>query len=179
MVKASATLTAIIVVSFAGHVATLAQIAVLPALVCLLARISLAGVALRACFVLPFSGVFVVMTWLQGDADRALLLLGRSYLSAVLTVLLVATTPMERLLRLLGRLGAPPLLTDVIQFLWRYLHVVVEQSTRLKTAALARGANRRFGVAAGSVAVLFSSSYARAERIHRAMLARGATGGQR
>lgn len=179
VIKLSVTLIAVIAISFTGSLATLAEIALAPVLVCLLARLPLAGVALRAGFVLPFSGVFVIATWLQGDPDRALMLLSRSYLSALWSVLLVATTPMEQILRLLVRMGAPPLFTDVVQFLWRYLHVVVEQASRLRTAALARGASRTFGVAAGSIAVLFSSSYARAERIHRAMLARGVTGGRR
>mgnify|MGYP001278444958 CR=1 FL=1 len=42
---------------------------------------------------------------------------------------------------------------------------------------LARGAANRFGISASTVASLFLSAHARAERVHRAMLARGATGG--
>jgi energy-coupling factor transporter transmembrane protein EcfT len=59
-----------------------------------------------------------------------------------------------------------------MQFTWRYLGVVAEQAWRMRTAALARGADRSFEVSAASLAVLFSSSYARAGRIHRAMAAR-------
>ena len=172
--KLLATLAALIAISLAPRPLWLA----LPAVVAVLAaRLPVAGVLLRACVVLPFVGVFVLITWLQGHPDRALLLLTRSYVSALWAVLLIATTPMEQILRALRRAGCPPVLLDVTYFLWRYMHVVVEEAARIRTAALARGAANRFGISASTVASLFLSAHARAERVHRAMLARGATGG--
>lgn len=146
----------------------------LAAVLILLARLPLAGLAWRAALVLPFTLTFALLTWWAGDPARALTLLWRSYLSALWAALLMATTPLEDVLFAARRLGAPRLLVEVIQFTWRYLGVVAEQAWRMRTAALARGAERSFDVSAASLAVLFSSSYTRAGRIHRALTARGA-----
>jgi cobalt/nickel transport system permease protein len=140
------------------------------------ARLPLGRLALRAGLVLPFTLVFAVATAMMGDYQRSLTLLWRAYLSAVWVSLLMATTPLEAVLETAARFGAPRLLVEVIHFTWRYLGVIGAQAWRLRTAALTRGAERSSQVSAASLAVLFASSYARAERVHRAMLARGATG---
>ncbi|MCS7041419.1 MAG: energy-coupling factor transporter transmembrane protein EcfT [Bryobacteraceae bacterium] len=141
-----------------------------------LARLPAAALALRAALVLPFSLVFAGMSWLAGDPARALLLFWKPWVSALWAVLLMATTPLEEVLSAAARFGAPSLLLEVMHFLWRYLGVLVEQAQRLRMAALARGAERSFEISASSAAVLLASSFARASRIHRAMLARGAGG---
>jgi cobalt/nickel transport system permease protein len=141
-------------------------------------RLPLGGLAARAALVLPFTIVFAAATAWMGDAARALLLMARAYLSACTVALLMASTPLERLLDAAARLGAPRLLTEVMHFTWRYLTVIGAQAARLRIAAQARGGGRSFRVSAQSVAVLFAGSYHRAERIHRAMVARGATGGR-
>jgi cobalt/nickel transport system permease protein len=140
------------------------------------ARVPVLGLARRAALVLPFTLVFVVVTAILGDHARAIALLWRSYISALWVSLLMATTPLEVVLETAARFGVPRLLVEVTHFTWRYLGVIGAQAWRLRTAALTRGGERSFEVSAASLAVLFSSSYARAERIHRAMLARGATG---
>jgi cobalt/nickel transport system permease protein len=142
----------------------------------LLARLPIAALALRAALVLPFSLVFAAMSWLAGDPARAGALLWKPWISALWVALLMASTPLEDVLSAAARFGAPRLVLEVMHFLWRYLGVLSEQAWRLRTAALARGAERSFEVSAASVAVLLASSYARAARIHRAMLARGAGG---
>ncbi len=140
------------------------------------ARIPIAGLARRAALVLPFTLIFAGVTAVLGDYPRAVALLWRSYLSAFWVALLMATTPLEAVLETAARFGAPRLLVEVTHFTWRYLGVIGAQAWRLRTAALIRGGGRSFDVSAASLAVLFASSYARAERIHRAMLARGAVG---
>ena len=154
---------------------------------CLLAaaaRLPLAGVLARAGIVLPFSAVFALVSWAAGDPGRAASLVIKSYLSAAAVLLLVGTTPMPQLLRGLEMSGVPRFLLMVAQFLYRYLFVISEEAQHMRTAAAARGASvrgllahrARFRAAAGALAVLFSRSYARAEEIHRAMLARGFQG---
>lgn len=142
----------------------------------LAARLPVAALALRAALVVPFSLVFAAMSWLAGDAARAAVLLWKPWVSALWVALLMASTPLEDVLAAAARFGAPRLVLEVMHFLWRYLGVLAEQAWRLRTAALSRGAGRSFEVSASSVAVLLASSYARAARIHRAMLARGAGG---
>lgn len=145
----------------------------------ILARLPVFALAARAAVVLPFTLVFAAITTWSGDTARAISLVWKSYLSALWVCLLMGSTPLERLLEGAAQLGMPRLLVDVMHFTWRYLAVISAQAWRMRTAALARGGERSFQVSASSLAVLFASSYSRAERIHRAMLARGAAGGVR
>lgn len=131
----------------------------------------------RAALVLPFTLLFSALSWWTGDMVRAWSLPLKAYLSAFAVVLLMETTPLERVLQAASRLGAPALLIEVIGFTWRYLSVLRDEAARLRNAALARGGERSFGVSASSVALLLASAWNRAERVHRAMLARGMSGG--
>lgn len=142
--------------------------------VALAARLPLGAALQRAAVVLPFCMVFAAVSLLGGETRRAALLVSKSYLSALAVLLLVASTPLPQLLRGLESLGVPRFLLMVTQFVYRYLFVISEQAQHMRMAAAGRGA--RFRAAAGALAVLFSRSYARAESIHRAMLARGFAG---
>jgi len=139
------------------------------------ARLPVWGALVRAAVVLPFSAVFGLASWLAGEPERALALAAKSYLSALGVLLLVASTRMPDLLRAMESLGAPRFLLIVAQFLYRYLFIISEQAQHMRSAALSRGGFRRAGfrAAAGALGVLFARSYARADNIHRAMLARG------
>jgi cobalt/nickel transport system permease protein len=141
--------------------------------VALAARLPLLAILARGAVVLPFTGWFALLAWFQGQPERAAALIAKAWVSAVFAVLLAALTPMERLLAGLEALGAPPLMVSVVQFVWRYLRVAIDQLRRMQIARLVRGGERRFAFATSTVAVLFASSATRAERIHRAWLARG------
>jgi cobalt/nickel transport system permease protein len=150
-----------------------------------LSRLPQFSLLLRAAVVLPFSGTFAVISLLAGDPDRALAVVVKSYLSAVIVLLLVATTPFPQLLNAVEKLGAPRMVVLVVQFLYRYLFVISQQGQHMRQAARCRGdlsaaprgrRKSRFRAAAGALAVLFGRSYQRAEAIHRAMLARGFDG---
>jgi cobalt/nickel transport system permease protein len=142
------------------------------------ARLPFLGVALRAAVVLPFVLPFAAFSVVAGDPPRAVALATKSYLSAAAVVVLVGSTPLPALLRALESLGVPRFLTLVVQFLHRYLFVISEQVQHMRMAMLARGGGRRrrFSQASGAVATLFARSWARAEGIHGAMLARGFEG---
>ena len=164
---ALATTTPITPTAVAGYAALVAAASVA-------ARLPLGGVALRAAAVLPFAGTFALFSVLAGDGARAVSLVSKSYLSAAAVLTLAGTTPLPKLVRGLESLGVPRFLTLVIQFLHRYLFVISEQAQHMRLAALARGGGRlRLTHAAGAAATLFGRSYARAEGIHGAMLARG------
>jgi cobalt/nickel transport system permease protein len=148
-----------------------------------LGRLPAGGVLLRAAAVLPFSATFSLITALGGEPARAVSLVVKSYLSAAAVLVAIGTTPLHDLLRALESLGAPRFLMLVVQFLYRYLFVISEQAQHMRMAARCRGSARGLGrdglgfrAAAGAVAVLFARSYARAQGIHRAMLARGFVG---
>jgi cobalt/nickel transport system permease protein len=148
------------------------------------ARLPFAGALARSSIVLPFSLVFAGISLASGDAQRAAALLIKSYLSALAVLIVISTTPMPQLLRGLEGLGVPRFLLMVAQFLYRYLFVVSEEAQHMRAASVARGASirglvaqgARFRSAAGALAVLFARSYAQAERIQQAMLARGFAG---
>lgn len=139
------------------------------------ARLPAGAVLLRAAVVLPFAALFALVSLLAGDSQRAVALVVKSYCSAAAVLVIAGSTPVPELLRALEWLRAPRFLVLVVQFLHRYLFVVSEQAQHMRLAALSRG-GWRFRQAAGAVAVLFARSYARAEGIHRAMLARGFQG---
>lgn len=153
---------------------------VLVATLALAARLPLPALLTRATLVLPFAGTVAALNLFGGDALRAGGVLGKSYLSALVVLVLLATTPLHVLLRGLESLGAPRFFLMVAQFVHRYLFVLSEQAQHMIQARRCRavGARRQplAASAAGAVAVLFARSYGRAERIHHAMLARGFQG---
>jgi cobalt/nickel transport system permease protein len=140
------------------------------------ARLPIGAVLLRGCVVLPFSLSFVIAGVIAGEHERVGHALMRSYLSAVFVVVLLGCTPLPSLLDGFRRLGAPSLLLEVIQFVYRYLTLIGEQAKRMSVAATARGAKRSLAAVGGSVGVLFARSYDRADAIHRSMIARGYKG---
>ncbi|HZS49343.1 MAG TPA: energy-coupling factor transporter transmembrane component T [Bryobacterales bacterium] len=147
-----------------------------------LARLPLAALLLRAALVLPFAATVAALNVFGGTAVRAAAVLGKSYLSALAVLVLLASTPLHVLLRGLESLGAPRFFLMVAQFVYRYLFVLSEQAQHMKQARRCRAGQggrggRSLGAsAAGALAVLFARSYCRAERIHHAMLARGFQG---
>jgi cobalt/nickel transport system permease protein len=146
------------------------------------ARLPVGAAMARAGVVLSFTFPFALVSILAGDAARAAALLLKAYISALAVLLLVATTPLPMLLRGLESARIPHFLLMVAQFLYRYLFVLFDEAQQMRAAALARGGSglgahrSRFRAAAGAVGALFARSYARAEDIHRAMLARGFDG---
>jgi len=141
----------------------------------LAARLPLLKFLRRASVALLFAIPFALIAALAGDWPHAGMLIVKSYLSAGAVVLLTATTPLPQLLAALESFQAPRFLILVIQFLFRYLFVLVDQAHRMRLAAAARGGGR-FRASTGAIGVLFGRSYARAEGTHRAMLSRGFAG---
>jgi cobalt/nickel transport system permease protein len=118
-----------------------------------------------------------VFTLLAGDGMRAAGFLVKAYLSAVAVLVVTGTTPLPDVMRGLEGLRTPRFLVLVAQFVYRYLFVISEQAQHMRAAAASRGGGRwTWRAAAGALSVLFARSYARAEGIHRAMLARGFDG---
>jgi cobalt/nickel transport system permease protein len=143
------------------------------------ARLPLAAVLVRAAVVLPFALCFAVVSALGGDPVRAVLLVVRGYLSSLAALLLISTTPMPALIMGLEWLRAPRFLLLVMQFLYRYLIVLMNEANAMRLAQLTRAGSLRMlqlRHAAAMASVLFARSFARAQAIHQAMLARGFEG---
>jgi len=90
----------------------------------------------------------------------------------------VAGTGMHALCAGLAALGTPRVFTAQLLFLWRYAFVLGGEGARMATAREARGGRGSPTLAVyGSLAGhLLLRAFERAERIHRAMLARGFDG---
>jgi cobalt/nickel transport system permease protein len=186
--KLTALLVFLVVISTAHREfpQTAAALAAVLIAACLWAKVPVGGALRRAALVLPFNAFFAVVCWISGDPGRGVVLALKSYLSCLAVWLVVATTPLPALLRGFEGLGAPRCLLLLAQFVYRYLFVISEEARHMAQAAAARGGPARgafriprFRAAAGALAVLFARSYARADEIHRAMLARGFRGRMR
>lgn len=103
----------------------------------------------------------------------------RGLLSVQALIVLVSVSGYYRLCRSLQRLGVPRLFTTQLLFVYRYLHVLIEEGLSMSRARDARSFGRRsyplkiWGMLVGQLLI---RTFDRAERISRAMLARGFTG---
>lgn len=170
-----------------------------------LARIPLTEALKRSSIALPFAGVVAislpfthtgqaVWSWSIGAlrltiTDTGLVLfatvVAKSWLSVMVSGLLVATTRFPDLVHAMRALHVPAVLAGTISFMVRYLFVLVEEAMRLMTARAARSAGKggsliwRTRVLGGMIGSLFIRSYERSERIYAAMVSRGFTGEMR
>lgn len=132
-----------------------------------------------ACVVLPFALCFGLIDALAGDPLQAIMLVVRGYLSAFAVLLLISTTAMPDLIAGLEWLRTPSFLVQVMQFLYRYLIVLITEAGAMRQAGLSRAGSIRtlqFRQASAAAGVLFVRSWARAQAIHRAMVSRGFDG---
>lgn len=145
----------------------------------LAARLPVGRLMLSALGVLPFAACFALVSAISSQVERAAMLLIRGYLSGFAALLLIATTSLPAILSGFKWLRAPSFLLQVMQFLYRYLVVLLGEAESMRDAGRSRGGRIRtleLKRAAGSAAVLFAKSYARAQAIHNAMTARGFDG---
>ncbi len=177
----------VLLIAYVVSVALLRSPTIIQLLACFAASLGFALMAklpvprlLRASlFVVPFVGLFSFIVYLSGDRQRSLFLLGKSYLSALGVLVIIASTPLPRLLCAARFFRFPELLLDVTQLIYRYLFVLSSQTQAMRIAFLARGGRpgrRAVQASSGMVAVLFTRSYRKAAAIHQAMLARGFSG---
>jgi cobalt/nickel transport system permease protein len=156
----------------------------------------------RSAVALPFAGMaalsllftrtgqivwsWSLLGWRIAITDQGAMLFAsiliKSWLSILVSGLLVDSTPFPELLVALHALGVPSVLAAIISFMYRYLFVLVDEAMRLQTARDARSAGTggtlswRVQVLGGMIGSLFIRSYERSERIYAAMLSRGYAG---
>ena len=97
-------------------------------------------------------------------------------------VILSSTTPFPQLLRGFELLHVPRLIVLITALMWRYLHVLVGQAGRMRTARAARGYSaggllQAVPATGPLLATLFLRSLERGERVHLSMMSRGYDGG--
>jgi cobalt/nickel transport system permease protein len=155
----------------------------------LVARIPMDYLMLRSAVVLPFSGAAAIsLAFTFGDSlaltepglHRAAALLLRSWIAVCFMILLINTTPFDRLLHALRSLKVPGVFVLLLSFLYRYLYLLWDELERMQRARNLRYFGGRWRNQAGLLgmlaAALFLRSYERAERVQMAMISRGWTG---
>lgn len=183
----------VVVVSFDRYaVAALLPLAAYPVLLAVQGDVPARPVLRKLLLASPFA----VMVGLANPLlDRApMMLIGDATIAAgwvsfgsillrfALTVgaalVLVAGTGMHALCVALGRLGVPAVFTAQLLFLFRYAFVIGEEAARMAAARELRSSGRRPRLAewAPLAGHLLLRAFERAQRIHRAMLARGFDG---
>lgn len=103
----------------------------------------------------------------------------RFFLTTLTALVLIATTSFSGVCAALERLGLPDVLTTQLLLLYRYLFVLGEQVMRMSRARSLRSFGKRglgMRVYANMLGHLLLHTYARAQRIYQAMLARGFDG---
>jgi cobalt/nickel transport system permease protein len=111
----------------------------------------------------------------------SLTILCRAMVAFFASLWLVHALPFAELLVLLQRLRAPRVFVQSLAFMHRYSVVLWEELERLKTARRARSSGlswrRTWMTSAQMIGELLLRAWDRAERVHRAMLARGGEAG--
>jgi cobalt/nickel transport system permease protein len=161
--------------AFATYLAILAGL-------CAAARLPLGYVLRRLTVELPFLVAAAMLPFVAPDGMRVAGTVAAKATTGVLAmVLLSSTTPFPVLLHGFEQLRAPRLVVMIVAFMWRYLHVIGDEVTRMRVARQARGYQPRWlwqaGAVGQSVAALFIRSLERGERVYLAMASRGYQGG--
>lgn len=105
-------------------------------------------------------------------------LLWRGLLSMQALLLLIATTGYRPICQALRQLGVPSFFVVQLLLVYRYLRVIVEEALSMQRARRARSVSehRSWPLWGTMVGQMLLRTLARAERIHRAMAARGFRG---
>lgn len=124
--------------------------------------------------VATFEGLTITNGWLLFTG-----VIIRGLLSMQALLLLTGSIGFVGMVRGMRRLGLPSFLATQLLMVFRYIRVLIEEALSMKRARDARSFGKKglslklWGVLIGQ---LFLRSVDRAERVHRAMLARGFTG---
>ncbi len=106
--------------------------------------------------------------------------LGRGAAALGAATLLVSTTRFTEVVEALRALRLPDVVTTTLGLAYRFLYVLNDEVEQLRRAARSRnaaeGAVKRRTLLLGIAAAALTRSFARSERIHRAMLSRGYAG---
>lgn len=147
-------------------------------LVCSLSRIPWSFIIKRLLLLEPLALGIAVMALLQhGGTAIFIAIVTKSTLSLFAVLLLSNTTPFDQILRVLRRVGTPPILITILALMYRYLFVLIDEGERLARARMSRTFStsrlRRWHLLGSLISQLFLRSTERAERIYAAMTARG------
>lgn len=175
------------------NLSMLVWFAIYPIVASALCGIGFGSVLIKSCYVLPF---IVCIGVFNPFIDREIVfyignigvskgwvtfvsIILRGLFSMQAVIILISACGFNGMCRGLERMGVPVFLTVQLQFVYRYLSVILSEALDMRRARAARGYGRKsmpvrmWGTFVGQ---LFLRTLARGERIHQAMLARGFSG---
>jgi cobalt/nickel transport system permease protein len=102
----------------------------------------------------------------------------KALLSFFATITLVASTPFGELMKAAGALGLPAKMVVVLSFMYRFLFLIIDETSHMLLARHLRGGGGKSLIRAsgGIVGALLIRSMEHAETLSRAMILRGYTG---
>lgn len=176
-----------------GRLSMLIWFAIIPIINCAIFGLSSLSILKKSLYVLPFIifiGIFNPILDHQPAFSVGTIVITRGWITFVsilvrgllavqCLLILMASGGFYSICRSLRNLGMPRFLTDQLQFVYRYMTVLIQEAIIMNRAKTARGFGRKkypvklWGIFTGQ---LFLRAIDRAERINRAMLARGFTG---
>ncbi len=121
-------------------------------------------------------------------AERCLSIMVKAWISVLAAILLTGTTDSHALISGFRQLRVPSILIAIVELMWRYLYVMVDEVSRLIRARNSRSTVVNHGHHAGGsvfwrarvtgnmAGSLFLRSIERSERVYAAMLSRGYNG---
>jgi cobalt/nickel transport system permease protein len=169
--------------------------------VLILSRIPLAHILRKSLVIIPFVLlVSIFLPFLKTDTigggfslgigniqlnyNRLLILWNvmiKSFTAVITLIILTATTGFPNLMKGARGLKAPLILINMLNFFYRYIFVIIDESQRMKRALEARmfrGKKLKQAKVIGDfLGILFLRSYERGERVYLAMCARGGADG--
>lgn len=155
-------------------------LAALPLLIslALLARLSLKRLLSRWALGAPFLLAAASLAYFRPHGlGLSLALFAKSAISLLALQLLASTTPLHELVRTLRRLHVPLVLCETIALLARYSTLLSDEARRMRRARAGRTLRqsrfREWRALGNALGLLFVRSLSRAERVQRAMRARG------
>lgn len=137
--------------------------------------------------VLDVSGFFSLSVSPEG-IERCASILIKSWLSILTAIILTGTTTFQDLISGFRKFHVPLVLVSIIEMMWRYLFIMVDEVTRLLRARNSRSSISQNGhntggsilwrasVTGNMAGSLFLRSIERSERVYAAMLSRGYNG---
>ena len=122
-------------------------------------------------------GGFEARMTIEGLARFASLSL-KTLLSFFATITLAASTPFGELMKAAGALGLPAKMVVVLSFMYRFLFLIIDETSHMLLARDLRGGGGKSLIRAsgGIVGALLVRSMEHAETLSRAMILRGYTG---
>jgi cobalt/nickel transport system permease protein len=180
MIKLPAALALVVMIALCpiAHASYLGIAAAMLIIIALLGRVSWRLTLSRLLLLEPFAlGVAVLAIFGPGGWPMFFLLVAKTTLCLTTMILMSATTPFGELLVVLRRMRVPALLITTLALMYRYLFILVDETTRMRRARLSRTfaprRDRIWTMMANVVGQLFIRAFNRAERVYAAMCARG------